>query len=473
MAHEFQPEAPDRQFMVWPYWIARPRSLSLAAEIALAAVTLSYFLWLAYSVSVHHSIQESIPILIALLGCQVCLYLHRLYDLGAGTHWRAFVAKALQSLALAIALLLALFTLFPRLPREDDATLAMLLASTSLLVALRPLLHWLVRHKRLGEGILIIGNGDFGRKLYREISCAVPGNGKAFAGANLPALIMDMADPPEAQKVDGDELRKIVRSADISRIVLAEPDPRIREDLGAALVGCKLRGIAIQEAVDFYEQFSQKIWLEGIHPEWLISSDGFRPSKFYMAFKRVIDLVCSVAVIILTGPLMALIAAAIKLDSPGPVLFKQTRMGLDGDEFVLCKFRSMRQDAESASGPTWSSINDSRITRVGRFLRKFRFDELPQAFNVLKGEMSFVGPRPERPFFVNLLRKEIPYYDLRHFVKPGITGWAQVMYPYGSSIEDAYEKLQYDLYYAKHISIGTDLFILAKTLRVVLFGRGQ
>jgi lipopolysaccharide/colanic/teichoic acid biosynthesis glycosyltransferase len=164
---------------------------------------------------------------------------------------------------------------------------------------------------------------------------------------------------------------------------------------------------------------------------------------------------------------------AIKLDSPGPVLFRQIRVGLHGETFVIYKFRSMRQDAELETGPVWTGERDERVTRVGRLLRKFRLDEILQAINVLHGEMSLVGPRPERPYFVDRLEQQIPFYNLRHYVKPGITGWAQIMYRYGASVEDAHEKLQYDLYYAKHKSLGFDAGILLKTIRIVLFGRGR
>ena len=188
---------------------------------------------------------------------------------------------------------------------------------------------------------------------------------------------------------------------------------------------------------------------------------------------KLVFVVSAALLIALTAPLMALIAIAVKLNSRGPVLFRQERVGLDARVFVLNKFRSMRHNAEAETGPTWAKEQDSRITSVGWILRKFRLDELPQAFNVLRGEMSFIGPRPERPCFVEMLRKEIPYYDLRHYVKPGVTGWAQVMYSYGASIEDAYKKMQYDLYYVKHLSLWMDILILFKTARVVLFGHGR
>ena len=170
---------------------------------------------------------------------------------------------------------------------------------------------------------------------------------------------------------------------------------------------------------------------------------------------------------------MVLIAIVVKLETPGPAIFSQERVGLRGKRFIVYKFRSMRQDAERKTGPTWAKENDDRITRLGAFLRKSRCDELPQVWNVLRGDMSFIGPRPERPYFVDLLKSKIRYYDLRHYVKPGITGWAQVMYPYGASIEDAYHKLQYDLYYTKNISLRLDLLILLKTIKVVAAGQGR
>jgi lipopolysaccharide/colanic/teichoic acid biosynthesis glycosyltransferase len=174
-----------------------------------------------------------------------------------------------------------------------------------------------------------------------------------------------------------------------------------------------------------------------------------------------------------TAPLMALIAIAIKLDTPGPIVFSQERVGLRGRRFMVHKFRSMRRDAERHTGPMWAKENDDRVTRIGAFLRKCRFDELPQLWNVLRGEMSFIGPRPERPYFVDLLKAEIPFFDLRHYVKPGITGWAQVMYPYGASVEDSHRKLEYDLYYAKNLSLSLDLLILLKTVGVVIKGEGR
>jgi lipopolysaccharide/colanic/teichoic acid biosynthesis glycosyltransferase len=186
-----------------------------------------------------------------------------------------------------------------------------------------------------------------------------------------------------------------------------------------------------------------------------------------------IDVTVALLLLLFTAPLLALVAIAIKLDSAGRVLFRQIRVGLHGKTFTILKFRSMRTDAEFECGPVWAAVHDERVTRVGRLLRKFRIDEIPQAINVLRGDMSLVGIRPERPYFVEQLTEEIPFYNLRHYVRPGITGWAQVMYPYGASVEDAYEKLQYDLHYFKHMSMARDARILLKTIKTVLLGRGR
>ncbi len=238
------------------------------------------------------------------------------------------------------------------------------------------------------------------------------------------------------------------------------------------IMACKLAGVRVEDWPSFLERLTGKIHVSQLRPSWLIFSDGFRRPRLFQAVKRAIDFVTAALLLCLAAPIMVLVALAIKLGSSGPLIFRQERVGQSGRIFTLRKFRSMRQDAEAGTGPVWAGELDPRVTRVGRFLRKTRLDELPQLWNVLCGEMSFVGPRPERPFFVAQLRKGIPFYEERLAVRPGITGWAQVRYRYGSTLEDAIEKLQYDLYYIKNISLFLDLVILAATVRVVLFGRG-
>lgn len=302
------------------------------------------------------------------------------------------------------------------------------------------------------DGTLILGSAARARRLFVE-----------FARSERLSPV---------RMTDYRELEQLRDRENVSRIVLADPGSESRADVAEALIDFKFRGVKIETAVDSFERLSRKIWLEGLSPEWLIMADGFRQSKFYFGAKRFSDIVLSLFFLAITLPIALLVAMAIKWESPGPVIFEQERVGFRGRVFTLFKFRSMRQDAEK-DGPVWAQESDNRITRVGAIIRKMRLDEIPQVFNVMRGDMSFIGPRPERPYFVELLKSKIRFYELRHYVKPGITGWAQVMYRYGASVEDSYQKLQYDLYYAKNVSLRLDLLILLKTVRVVVAGEGR
>ena len=238
------------------------------------------------------------------------------------------------------------------------------------------------------------------------------------------------------------------------------------------MMRCKLNGIEVVDAPTFYEIIQGKLMLEEMTPSWIIFSAGFRRTTLINVYKRCIDVLLSIFGLLVSAPFFPFIALAIKLDSPGPLFFKQVRVGAGEKSFMLYKFRSMRQDAER-NGAVWAAKNDARVTRVGKFLRNSRIDEIPQLYNVLRGDMSFIGPRPERPEFVENLKKDIYYYSKRHTIKPGLTGWAQVRYPYGATVEDAIEKLRYDLYYIKNLSFVLDTQILFETVKVVLFGRGR
>jgi len=238
------------------------------------------------------------------------------------------------------------------------------------------------------------------------------------------------------------------------------------------LLDLRMHGVKIEEAASWLERISGKIEVENLYPSWLVFGEGFRRSPVFRLVRRGVSIIISLVGLIFALPLLPLIVLAIRLDSEGPVLYKQTRVGKAGKNFNVVKFRTMRTDAEALGGPQWAGNNDPRVTRVGRFLRSSRLDEIPQLWCVLKGDMAFVGPRPERPEFVEWLSKEIPYYGVRHMVRPGLTGWAQVKYKYGSTVEDAREKLQYDLYYIKNASIGLDLLIMFQTIKTVLLRRG-
>jgi sugar transferase (PEP-CTERM system associated) len=266
-------------------------------------------------------------------------------------------------------------------------------------------------------------------------------------------------------------LMDVVQKQKVHRVIVAMPDRRgtipMRE-----LSKLRMEGVQIEEATTWLEKISGKIEVENLYPSWLVFGQGFRRSNVFIGMRRALSVIISLIGLTFALPLIPLIIIAIKLDSEGPVLYRQTRVGKAGREFEVIKFRTMRKDAEALSGPKWAGDNDPRVTRVGKFLRTSRLDEIPQLWCVLKGDMAFVGPRPERPEFIEMLSKEIPYYGVRHMVRPGLTGWAQIKYKYGSTVEDAREKLQYDLFYIKNASIGLDLLIMFLTVKIVLLRRG-
>jgi len=267
-------------------------------------------------------------------------------------------------------------------------------------------------------------------------------------------------------------LIEVVKRLDIKEVIVA-----VREQRGGVLplrelLECRVRGILVTDLSGFYERVRGEVPIDSLKASWLIYANGFEQGSLRTLIKRAFDLLAAFVLFVVTLPLMLLTALAIKLESPGPVIYRQERVGRAGSPFTVLKFRSMRNDAEKDGIARWASVGDPRVTRVGRLIRKTRIDELPQLLNVLRGEMSFVGPRPERPNFVAQLKEQIPFYDLRHSVKPGLTGWAQVRYSYGASVEDARTKLQFDLYYVKNHSLFLDVLILFETVRVIMFREG-
>jgi sugar transferase (PEP-CTERM system associated) len=263
----------------------------------------------------------------------------------------------------------------------------------------------------------------------------------------------------------------LTRKQNVHRVIVAISDRR-----GALpveeLLELRVSGVKVEEAASWLEKISGRIEVEQLYPSWLVFAEGFRFSVGFKFLRRLLSILASGLLLIAVSPLIPIVILAIKLDSRGPVLYRQKRVGRNGVTFYCYKFRTMRRDAEADTGPTWADNDDPRITRIGRALRTTRLDEIPQLWCVLKGDMAFVGPRPERPEFVEWLSKEIPYYSVRHAVRPGITGWAQVRYKYGNTVTDAREKLQYDLYYIKNASIGLDLLIMFQTIKIVTMGRG-
>jgi sugar transferase (PEP-CTERM system associated) len=448
----------NAQLEVRPYSFARPRGLFLAGELMLLAVALLQTAWGRHNLGA----------LILIGSCALSFHINNLDRSLVSSRLSQFWICLLESVFWGFLASALLFYMVPMLaPRAGVILVAALLVGL-LPVFLRFFLRHLVTRGKFVEQVLIVGTGDLPAKLHRALG---QGLGRSRLNTRVVSLSGRQADRVGA--VDLTALSELVVRGQISRVVIAERDSQGREKLAAALLDSRLRGLEVSDAVDFYEEVNGKIWIEALNPQWFLYTNGFTRSQAGACLTRCLDVAFALMLILLAAPLLVLIAIAIKLDSAGPVLFRQVRVGLHGKTFVICKFRSMRDDAERDGVPVWAAKWDDRVTRVGRLLRLFRLDELPQAFNVLKGDMSVVGPRPERPCFVSQLEREIPFYSLRHYLKPGITGWAQVMYRYGASVEDAYEKLQYDLYYAKHKSLRSDAAILLKTVRIVLFGRGR
>jgi sugar transferase (PEP-CTERM system associated) len=393
-----------------------------------------------------------------------------LYDL----EWQGGVRALLQRLGLSFGLgLLAMSLLFyffpPLLVGRGAFLLSFGLALLGILLSRTLFIRW-VRSGTLKSRTLVVGTGS--RAAHIESLLSKRGHASNVQVVGYLPMGGSHHFVDHTRILDTREsLPELVARMQISEIVLAVRDRRGGLPV-QDLLKCKLQGIRVLELSSFFERENGHLQLDSMNASWMILSEGFHQGMLRETAKRLFDLLVSTAMLVVCLPVMALTALLIKLESPGPVLYRQERVGQGCRNFTILKFRSMCVDAEKDGRPRWAQRNDSRVTRTGRFIRRTRIDELPQIFNVFFGDMSFVGPRPERPYFVQDLSQKIPYYGVRHTVKPGITGWAQVRYAYGATDEDAMQKLQYDLYYVKNHSLFLDLMILFQTAQVVLWGRG-
>ena len=401
---------------------------------------------------------------------ETCLYYNDLYDLSEPVSRREEIVRLVQALGAGCILLGLLYLPFPNLLVGRGVLLITVLLLLFGLALARLGLDrvWQITIQK--PKVLIVGQG--------RLACAVADamSRRGDLGLDLAGVVTSgegagLARPDCPRLGSIESLYSVVYENHISRIVLALEDARGALPL-RDLVRLRVQGIQIEDAHSALAALTGRIWIDAMRPSWFVFSGGFRRSLLTTVCKRAADLACSIIGLILFAPLMALIVIAIRLESRGPALYRQTRVGLGEKSFELLKFRSMRMDAEKF-GAQWALEEDPRVTRLGRILRKYRLDELPQFVNVLRGEMSLVGPRPERPIFVQQIREKVPFYDERHSVRPGVTGWAQVEYRYGSSIEDAYCKLEYDLFYLKSMSLLFDVVIIFRTVRIVLFGAGR
>jgi sugar transferase (PEP-CTERM system associated) len=413
--------------------------------------------------------------------CQASLSYNDLYDWKTAQNRAELTNRLIHSCGYALVMLAFLVLAVPSLfffPGIADVSsetwkLILLLGIAFGIVYLfRHALHWFFYKWRFGERVVVVGSSDEAMQLARMIV------DNPLAGYELLGLVEEPGQPRPAAAVgavsvlgDLSQLRDLCRSEGIARVVVALRERRGRVPV-EALLDCRMDGVQVEEREAMFERLTGKLAVESMRPSYLIYGSGFAKDPLTLALKRVIDILASLLGLLLSLPICLAAAAAIKLGSRGPIFFCQERVGQDGEVFKLVKFRTMRADAEKDSGPVWAQKNDARVTRVGRLLRLSRIDEVPQFVNILAGQMSFVGPRPERPHFVEQLKHEIPFYPLRHTVKPGLTGWAQVRHPYGASIDDAREKLRYDLYYIKNMSLLFDLNIMLRTVAVILRGKG-
>jgi sugar transferase (PEP-CTERM system associated) len=381
------------------------------------------------------------------------------FDDEGGLYFRLLLVPGIVALTLA-----AVGYVFPHLLLDKFALLWGLAILTLGLVAWRNIYPRLAQHRWLQQRVYVLGAGERARRLVqglRQIS---------QLGVKVVGWSGNLEGALTREDLASDMMNHVQQSA-VHRVIVAMEDRRDNMPM-LELLRLRLNGVHVEEATSWLEKVSGRIEVEQLYPSGIVFATGFRFSGIFRLLRGVLHFTVALIALLLTLPLIPLVALAIRLDSPGPLFYAQRRVGRSGKAFYCYKFRTMRQGAEADTGPTWAGDGDPRITRVGRFLRISRLDEIPQLWCVLKGDMAFVGPRPERPEFVEWLTKEIPYYGVRHMVSPGITGWAQVRYKYGNTVEDAKEKLQYDLFYIKNASIALDVLIMFQTIKIVTLGRG-
>ncbi|MCC7032947.1 MAG: TIGR03013 family PEP-CTERM/XrtA system glycosyltransferase [Acidobacteria bacterium] len=405
---------------------------------------------------------------------QICLHYGDLYDLRKRDDPRDLAIGLIRSLGAASVILALLYYAVPDLVIGRGVFALATLFIITLVAGWRVAFDWLSIHGRPTERLLIVGTGQAAVTLARELY-----ERRSELGVDLVGFVdLDPARvgaPVVNPGVIGtvSDIPSLVRGRGVDRVVVSLADARGKLNMDELLAMKLNDGVRFDHLASVYEQYTGKIAVENLRPSWMIFSDGFRKSTTLEVSKRLSDVLLAFIGLTLASPLMLLAATLVRLSSPGPILYSQRRVGKNGAPFIIHKFRSMRVNAELETGPVWSTQNDPRVTRAGRFLRRTRLDELPQLWNVLRGDMSFVGPRPERPEFVADLTRQIPYYGQRHVVRPGLTGWAQVRHRYGATVDDAQEKLQYDLFYIKHMSIAFDIYVILETAKTVLVRSGS
>jgi sugar transferase (PEP-CTERM system associated) len=442
-------------------------SFFIILSILIAAWVISGFSFAFFS-----KIYLAKALLVSLI-LQTCLYYNDLYEFKVSKTLKELGLRLIEAIGAAAILLALFFFLFPEAVMADGVLGISAIILLGVVISWRYIymlaLDWGVFNQR----IIIMGSGELAQGIVKEIQ------GCKDCGYTISLIMYEEGDQNvwvdfetlAPIRTASKDLNEKAKAVGVKKVVVALGEKRGRMPI-RELLQCRLDGLEVIDGNTFVEMLTGKLIVRNLNPGWLIFSDGFQKSPIQEIIKRVADIVFSLVLLVLLLPLMAVAAVLIKLDSKGPILFSQQRAGRGRHLYQILKFRSMVQDAERATGPVWAGEADARITRVGKIIRRLRIDELPQIWNVLKGDMSLVGPRPEREVFIKELVKQVPYYDARLTVKPGLTGWAQINYRYGASIEDAVEKLNYDLFYIKNMSFLMDVLIILRTVKIVLFGSG-
>lgn len=394
-----------------------------------------------------------------------------MYQIDSRQNFKAILFRLMPSMALSFALMTFVFYLIPELYLGRGVLIVVMVLSFCVILVERTLFFkWSILGV-LQPRALVLGVGENAKELISQQ--------EDDSGYRRPKIVgfvpfhgEERCIPASDVLALGDTLVSLVAQYNVSEIIIATQERRSGSFPIQELLECKMHGIRVTDIATFFEREKGHIRMDSLYPSWLVFGGGFDQSLFRSVIKRVFDVFACAVLLIVAVPIMIITAILILIEDGYPIFYQQERVGKGGNTFMVLKFRSMKKNAEKDQAPQWATENDPRVTRIGRFIRKLRIDELPQILNVLKNEMSFVGPRPERPYFVDSLCAKVPYYNFRHTIKPGITGWAQVRYPYGSSVGDAIEKLQYDLYYVKNHSLFLDVIILIDTVEVVLFGKG-
>ena len=422
---------------------------------------------------------ESLRLALPMAGAQVVTLAAGLFVINSASglyqraqDWSVGESSLRAGFAVVLGVLLAhqIFNLLPLGFGNVEAIRTSAMLVIAALILRRVVMGFWATKSRAGSRVLVFGAGPAALMVGSTLRAADP---LATIVGYFPGPNEKQSTVPAAECLGTEQsLTQTARRLDVDEIIVALTERRSGSMPLRELLDCKLAGVRVFDITTYFERMLGQIRVDFVNAGWLIFGDGFNQGFYRTAIKRVFDILCTLVLIVLAAPIMLITAVAIKLESQGPVFYRQERVGAANKIFKVTKFRSMRTDAEKDGKPRWAAAQDDRVTRVGNIIRRLRVDELPQLFNVLSGDMSLVGPRPERPFFVEQLTNEIPYYAVRHSIKPGVTGWAQVRYQYGSTVEDSQEKLQYDLYYVKNHSLFLDCVVLFETVGVVLTGKG-